>query len=77
MPFMGEWIPPQTENEKLSWLRLYRSENVGPATFFALMARHRSPEGALAALPDLAKRGGLKRQIKLADLSERNRRLHF
>jgi len=69
MPFMSEWGYPTTDSEELAWLRLIRSENVGPATFFALMGRYSSPEAALGALPDLAKRGGLKRQIKLAPKS--------
>jgi len=66
MPPMREWSAPKTVKEKLAWLRLFRSENVGPATFGTLMARFSSPEAALRALPDLAKRGGMKRQIKLA-----------
>jgi len=39
-------------------LRLIRSENVGPLTFFQLLAHHGSPEAALAALPCLARNGG-------------------
>ncbi|MBN4046667.1 DNA-processing protein DprA [bacterium AH-315-P15] len=66
MPFMREWRPPKNSTEKLTWLRLFRSENVGPATFFALMGRYDSPEAALGALPGLAARGGLRRNIKLA-----------
>ncbi len=66
MPPMSEWSAPKSDTEKLAWLRLFRSENVGPATFATLMARFSSPEAALRALPDLAKRGGMKRQIKLA-----------
>jgi DNA processing protein len=63
---MREWAPPETEEDQLAWLRLFRSENVGPATFAALRTRFASPAAALAALPDLARRGGMKRQIKLA-----------
>jgi DNA processing protein len=48
---------------KLDWLRLYRSENVGPATFFRLLERFGSPARALAALPDLARRGGGRKPI--------------
>jgi DNA processing protein len=42
--------------EKLDWLRLIRSENVGPRTFFKLLDRYRSAGAALAALPDLARK---------------------
>ena len=48
----------------LDWLRLYRSENVGPATFFRLIERYGSAAKALEALPDLAQRGG-KKQFRL------------
>jgi len=44
----------------LDWLRLYRSENVGPVNFFRLIERYGTPSRALEALPDLAKRGGGK-----------------
>ncbi len=46
--------------EKLDRLRLIRSENVGPITFSQLLARFGSARTALAALPDLARRGGAK-----------------
>lgn len=48
---------------ELDWLRLYRSENVGPATFFRLIERYGDASRALEALPELAQRGG-KRQFK-------------
>jgi len=41
--------------ERLDWLRLIRSENVGPITFYQLLARFGSAEAALAALPDFAR----------------------
>ena len=44
--------------ERLDWLRLIRSENVGPVTFHQLLQRHGSAAAALAALPELARRGG-------------------
>lgn len=66
---MSEWITPDTDMEKLDWLRLIRSENVGPATFFTLMSRYENAAAALDALPGLATRGGMKRKIKLADAS--------
>ena len=53
-----------TEAERRDWLRLARTENVGPVTFDQLIQRFGSAGKALAALPDLARRGG--RQITLA-----------
>lgn len=50
-------------NDALDWLRLYRSENVGPATFFRLIERYGTASRALEALPELAQRGG-KKQFK-------------
>jgi DNA processing protein len=46
------------DSERRAWLRLARAQNVGPVTFAALMARYRSAEAALDALPHLARRGG-------------------
>ncbi|HVI49661.1 MAG TPA: DNA-processing protein DprA [Candidatus Sulfotelmatobacter sp.] len=54
-----------TERERLDWLRLYRSENVGPVTFFKLLERFGSAGRALEVLPDLAKRGGGKKPISV------------
>lgn len=44
--------------EKISRLRLIRTENVGPITYYRLMQRFGTAERALSALPELAKRGG-------------------
>jgi len=44
--------------DQIARLRLIRSENVGPITYFQLIARFGSAERALAAIPDLAARGG-------------------
>lgn len=47
-----------TEAERIAWLRLARTENVGSVTFATLMARFRNVHDALAAAPRLARRGG-------------------
>lgn len=52
--------------ERRDWLRLARSEGVGPVTFFGLMARCGSAGAALEALPDLARSAG-RRAFRLAD----------
>ncbi len=47
-----------TDSERLDWLRLIRSENVGPISFFQLLRRYGTAAAALDALPLLAQRGG-------------------
>ncbi len=47
-----------TEQERLAWLRLARTENVGPVTFANLIARFGSAGAALDAVPHMAARGG-------------------
>lgn len=59
--------------ERLDWLRLYRSENVGPVTFGLLLRRFGSAQAALEALPDLAKRGGRKGAIKIMGRAQAER----
>lgn len=59
-----------TDEERIDWLRLSRSENVGPMAFRRLLARFGSAEAALAALPDLARAGGAKRAVVVATRAE-------
>lgn len=55
--------------ERLDWLRLARTENVGPVTFNQLMGRYGSAGEALAAIPELAAKGGLKRKLSIPSKS--------
>ena len=61
--------PPRNAEQYRDWLQLIRSENVGPATFFALLKRFGSAGAALEALPELARRGGRKRPIRVCPQS--------
>jgi len=47
-----------SDEQKLDWLCLIRSQHVGPRIFRALMTRYGSARAALDALPTLARRGG-------------------
>jgi DNA processing protein len=47
-----------TDEQRLDWLRLIRSANVGPRTFRELVNRFGGARAALEALPSLARRGG-------------------
>ena len=52
-----------TDKQRVAWLRLLRTDNVGPATFRQLVSRFGSAEAALDALPDLLKRTGKPARI--------------
>ncbi|MHA6346853.1 DNA-processing protein DprA [Roseivivax sp. CAU 1761] len=52
-------LPPTTEEDRLSWLRLLRCRRVGIATFYRLMAAHGSAQAALEALPGVARAAGV------------------
>lgn len=56
---------PHSDEELLEWIQLARSENVGALTFHRLLKQYKTPREALAALPELAARGGLKRLLKV------------
>jgi DNA processing protein len=47
-----------TDEQRIDWLRLIRSENIGPLTFRALVNRFGGAAAALEALPDLYRKGG-------------------
>lgn len=47
-----------TDQQRLDWLRLIRSGNVGPRTFRELIEHFGDARAALNALPGLARRGG-------------------
>ncbi|GAA0581932.1 DNA-processing protein DprA [Caenispirillum bisanense] len=61
--------------EKIDWLRLIRSENVGPVTFRRLLERYGTVRAALEALPDLARRGGRSKPVRILPRAEAEREL--
>jgi DNA processing protein len=64
-----------TDEQRLSWLRLIRSENVGPATFRNLLNHFGGAAAAIDALPDLARRGGARALPKLCSIGEAEREM--
>ena len=62
-----------TDRQRLAWLRLIRSDHVGPATFRDLINHFGTAEAALENLPELARRGGAAGRIRImpADAAER------
>jgi DNA processing protein len=57
--------PHLTDAERIDWLRLIRSDNVGPRTFRSLINHFGSARTALERLPDLARRGGALRRQRI------------
>ena len=53
------------EEEQLDWLRLARSGGIGPVTIRDLIAYFGTATKALEALPDLARRGGKARPVRI------------
>jgi DNA processing protein len=47
-----------TDEQRIDWLRLIRSQNIGPRTFRSLINHFGGARAALDALPGLARRGG-------------------
>lgn len=66
---------PLTDAERIDWLRLIRTENVGPVTFHRLLEQYGSARRALDLLPDLARRGGRAKPLRIAPKAEAEREL--
>ncbi len=59
-----------TDEQRLDWLRLIRSDNIGPRTFRDLINRFGGAAAALQALPSLARRGGATRPGRICSHDE-------
>lgn len=64
-----------TAEQRLDWLRLIRSENVGPRTFRMLVNHYGGARAALEALPELARRGGARAPARVCSRAEADREL--
>lgn len=58
------------EKERINWLRLIRSENIGPRNFSMLVELCGSVEKALEQAKDIAARGGKKKPLRIASEAE-------
>ncbi len=75
-PSRGESVAIRlTQAQRRDWLRLIRSDNIGPITFIELINRFGSASAALKHLPDLAHRGGARRTTKIATWESIDREL--
>src|SRR3954447_25402094 len=64
-----------TDTQKLDWLRLIRSENVGPRTFRTLLNHYGGARAAPAAPPHLARRGGAQRGPRICAVDDAEREM--
>jgi DNA processing protein len=53
------------ETERLAWLRLARTESIGPSSFAGLIARFGDAREALKEAPRLARRGGAASDLRI------------
>lgn len=58
----GNW------DERLAWIRLIRTDSIGPVSFFSLIRRFGTAQQALQNLPEIAKRNNSKKDFSLATL---------
>ncbi|MBI1273244.1 MAG: DNA-protecting protein DprA [Alphaproteobacteria bacterium] len=59
-----------SDTERRDWLRLSRTDNIGPITFHTLLGRYRSIGAVLENIPRLAAQGGRTRALKLPSPAE-------
>ena len=62
-----------SDEQRLAWLRLIRSENIGPRTFTSLVNRYGGASAALDALPGLYRRTG-RSGLKIMSREEAERK---
>lgn len=74
---MSHYIPnPSLKNaDKLDVLRLIRSDNIGPMTFFQLVKFCGSVTKAIEMAPEMSRRGGRKKPIHIIPKSDAEREL--
>ena len=62
--------PRLSDRQRLAWLRLIRTPNVGPASFRELINRFGSAEAALEMLPELMISGGASRIVRIPSVAQ-------
>ena len=67
--------PRLGDRQRLHWLRLIRTPNVGPSSFRDLINRFGSAESALEMLPELMLSGGLGRSVRIPSMSQAEQEL--
>ena len=64
-----------TDEQRIDWLRLIRSPNVGPRTFRTLINHFGGAHAALQALPSLARRGGASGAVQICSRDDAEREI--
>jgi len=64
-----------SDDERIDWLRLLRTPQVGAITFFALLSRFGSATAAIDALPSLAARAGRAKPASVPSAAEIKREI--
>jgi DNA processing protein len=64
-----------TDEQRIDWLRLIRTPNVGPRTFRSLINHFGGARAALEALPSLARRGGARAEVQICPRDEAMREI--
>ncbi len=64
-----------SDQQRLSWLRLIRSDNIGPITFRELINQFGTADTAIEALPELLSRGRSRKKIVIASVENTEREL--
>ncbi|GAA2819429.1 DNA processing protein [Aminobacter aminovorans] len=62
--------PHLSDRQRLHWLRLIRTPNVGPASFRDLINRFGSAETAIEMLPEIMMAGGANRLVRVPSVAE-------
>ncbi len=69
-------VTVSSESSRVSILRLYRTENVGPVGYKQLLQKFGTADAALEAIPELARRGGQKKPKKIPSLEKIKREIY-
>jgi DNA processing protein len=64
-----------SDEQRIDWLRLIRSQNIGPRTFRSLINHFGGARAALEALPSLAQRGGARGAVQICPRDDAVREL--
>ncbi|MBE1207087.1 DNA-processing protein DprA [Aminobacter carboxidus] len=62
--------PHLSDRQRIHWLRLIRTPNVGPASFRDLINRFGSAETAIEMLPEIMMAGGASRLVRVPSVAE-------
>ena len=65
-----EQVKRLNDAQRLAWLRLIRSESIGPTTFRSLVNQFGGAQAAIEALPVLSRGGGRAQDIRLCSLAD-------